>query len=122
MRVIGKEFGQPLEILKFNDYKGAACMVDEHTAETKTGEGESAATTPAYQVINGRKILKAGTPYPTNDNKCLGFLLHDTDVTDKERPATYIYEGAVDSKKITANKVTISAAAKTAVPRVTFFD
>ena len=122
MKVTGKAFGQPLEILKYNDFKGAPCMVDEHTAEVTNGEGESATTTPAYQMINGRKVLKAGTPYPSNDNKCLGFLLHDTDVTDEERPATYIFEGSIDGKKITANKVKISVEAKAAVPRVTFFD
>lgn len=108
MKVIGKSFGKPIEILKFNDFKGAACMVSESTG--------------TCQEVGGRKILKAGTPYPSNDASCLGFLLHDVDVTDGERPATYIYEGAIKNSALTANGVTVAELAKSAVPRVTFFD
>lgn len=119
---IEREFTQGKTILKFFDYKGAACVVDEDTNSTTTGGGESAVTTPGYVEENGRKIFKAGTPYPSNDGDCLGYLLHDVDITDGDAPGTYIFEGSIDKKKLTENKITISAAAKSATPRVTFFD
>lgn len=105
-RPIEKEFGQSKTILKYFDYKGAACVVAE--------SGVSADA-------NGNKIVKAGTPWPSNDGSCKGFLLHDVDVTNGDAPGTYIFEGSIDSAKVTENGVSVSEAAKTAVPRVTFF-
>lgn len=107
MKVICKEFGQPLEILKYNDFKGAPCMV-------------SAIGVTADE--NGKKTVKAGTPYPANDATCKGILLHDTDVTYGDAPGTYVFEGSIDNTKLAKNGVTVSEAAKTALPRVTFFD
>lgn len=105
-RPIEREFGQSKTILKYFDYKGAACVVPE--------SGVSADA-------NGDKIVKAGTPWPSNDASCKGFLLHDVDVTNGDAPGTYIFEGSIDSAKVTKNGVSVSEAAKTAVPRVTFF-
>lgn len=105
-RPIVKEFGQEKTILKYFDYKGAACVVKE--------SGVSADE-------NGNKIVKAGTPWPSNDANCKGFLLHDVDVTQGDAPGTYIYEGSIDDAKVTENGVEVAEAAKTAVPRVTFF-
>lgn len=107
MKFTQKNYGQALEILKFNDYKGAPCMVSD------VGVAADA---------NGLKIVKAGTPWPANDATCKGLILHDTDVTNGEAPGTYIFEGSVDVKKLTANGITVAAAAKTALPRVTFFN
>lgn len=104
---IVKEFGQSKTILKYFDYKGSACVV------------------PAAGVVadeNGKKIVKAGTPFPANDTTCKGYLLHDVDVTQGDAPGTYIFEGSIDNKKLTENGVTIDETAKTATPRVTFFD
>lgn len=105
-RPIEREYVNSKTILKFFDYKGAACVVPE--------SGVSADE-------NGNKIVKAGTPYPSNDASCKGFLLHDVDVTYGDAPGTYIYEGSIDMAKVTENGVSIADAAKTAVPRVTFF-
>lgn len=105
-RPIEREFGQSKTILKYFDYKGAACVVP--------ASGVSADA-------NGDKIVKAGTPWPSNDASCKGFLLHDVDVTNGDAPGTYIFEGSIDSAKVTENGVSVSEAAKTAVPRVTFF-
>lgn len=105
--VKSREFGQPIEILKFNDFKGEACMVSD-----------SGVT--AY--ANGLKIVKAGTPHPANDGTCKGILLHDTDVTYGPAPGTRIFEGSVDTKKLTKNGITVSTEAKAVLPRVTFFD
>lgn len=109
-------FGQPIEILKFNDFKGKACMVSD---------------TGIVADDNGHKIVKAGTPINKDgviakivDGKSdvVGILLHDTDVSYGKQPATYIYEGSVDMKALTKNKITIDQAVKDALPRVTFFD
>lgn len=108
--------------LKYFDYKGAAIVLDEHTAEVTTGDSGSEVTTPAYVEVGGRKILKAGTPYPSNDANCKGYLLHDYDVTDGEIAGTYIFEGSVDNKILTANGIEVTTEAKAATPRVTFFD
>ena len=106
-RPIVNEFTQSKTILKFLDYKGAACVVPE--AGVTADE-------------NGMKIVKAGTPFPADDATCKGYLLHDVDVTQGDAPGTYIYEGSIDNKKLTDAGVTVSAEAKAATPRVTFFD
>ena len=106
-RPIVKEFTQGKTILKYFDYKGAACVVPETGIVADT---------------NGNKIVKAGTPFPANDATCKGYLLHDVDVTQGDAPGTYIYEGSIDNKKLADAGVTVSAEAKAATPRVTFFD
>lgn len=106
MKFSTREFGQPIEILKFNDFKGAPCTV------------------PATGIVadaNGLKIVKAGTPYPANDATCKGILLHDVDVTNGDAPGTYIFEGSINTAKLTANGITVADTAKAVIPRVTFF-
>ena len=100
------EFDQSKTILKYFDYKGFAALV------------------PATGVVadaNGNKIVKAGTPFPSNDGDCKGYLLHDVDVTQGDAPGTVIYAGSIDEAKVTANGITVASAAKAATPRVTFF-
>ena len=104
---IEREFTQGKTILKYFDYKGAACVVPA------SGVGADA---------NGKKIVKAGTPFPSNDTNCKGYLLHDVDVTQGDAPGTYIYEGSIDSSKLTEAGVAVGEEAKAATPRVTFFD
>lgn len=106
-RPITREFTQGKTILKFFDYKGAACVIKEASVVADA---------------NGKKIVKAGTPYPSDDASCKGYLLHDVDVTQGDAPGTYIYEGSIDNAKLTETGVTVSDEAKTATPRVTFFD
>jgi len=103
---IVKEFAHANTILKYADFKGAPCLVPS------TGVSADA---------NGFKIVKAGTPFPANDETCKGYLLHDVDVTNGDAPGTYIYEGAIETAKLTANSITVDSAAKAATPRVTFF-
>lgn len=105
---IVRDFTQSKGILKYFPYEGAACVVPQSMV--------SAADE------NGQKIVKAGTPYPSNDAKCLGYLLEDVDVTMGDAPGTYVYQGSIDKAKVTANGVTVADEAKTATPRVTFFD
>lgn len=104
---IEREFTQGKTILKFFDYKGAACVVPQSMG---TDDG------------NGKLIVKAGTPFPEDDGTCKGYLLHDVDVTQGDDAGTYVFEGSIDNAKLTEAGVTISAEAKAATPRVTFFD
>lgn len=104
---IERDFTQKIGILKHFPFLGAACIVPV-----------SMATSPDE---NGRKIVKAGTPFPSNDENCLGYLLDDVDVTQGDAPGTYVYEGDIDNKKLTKNGVTVQDTAKAKTPRVTFF-
>lgn len=105
---IERDFTQKKGILKFFPYEGAACIVPQTMASSPDE--------------NGNNIVKAGTPFPSNDNKCVGYLLEDVDVTMGDAPGTYVYQGSIDNKKLTENGVTVEATAKAATPRVTFFD
>ena len=103
---IERTFVQEKGILKFFPYQGAACLVPASGVEADA---------------NGKKIVKAGTPFPSNDGECLGYLLHSVDVTQGDAPGTYVYEGVIDEAKVTENGITVSDAAKAATPRVTFY-
>ena len=95
---IVREFTQGKGILKFFPYEGAACVVPQ------------SAVTAAD--ANGMKIVKAGTPYPSNDAKCLGYLLEDVDVTQGDAPGTYVYQGTIDWEKVKTLSPTIADAAR----------
>lgn len=106
-RPIVHEFDQGKTILKYFDYLGFAALIPE-----------AGVTADA----NGNKIVKAGTPFPSNDGDCKGYLLADVDVTQGDAPGTVVYSGSIDETKVIANGITVAAAAKAATPRVTFFD
>lgn len=103
---ITRDFTQSKGILKFFPYEGAACVVPQ---------GSTVAD------ANGRKIVPAGTPYPSNDDGCLGYLLEDVDVTMGDAPGTYVYQGTIDWEKVKSLSPVISTAARKATPRVTFY-
>lgn len=102
---IERSFETEKTILKFFDFKGAACVVSDSLAIT----------------VGDKKIVKGGTPYPANSAACKGYILQDVDVTMGDAPATYVFEGSIDEAKVTANGITVESAAKNATPRVTFF-
>ena len=60
---IERDFTQSKGILKFFPYEGAACIVPQ--------------TMVTSADANGKKIAKAGTPFPSNDASCKGYLLED---------------------------------------------
>lgn len=107
---IVKEFGQNKTILKFFPYLGATCVLEQGGAYVTTD-----ATT-------GRKFVKAGTPFPANDNTCVGLILEEIDVTQGDAVGTYVFEGTIDNKKLTEAGITVDSTAKAVIPRVTFFD
>jgi hypothetical protein len=102
---IVRDFTQGKGILKFFPYEGAACLV----LQTMQPSADA----------NGRKVVPAGTPFPSNDNKCLGYLLADVDVTMGDAPGTYVYQGTIDWEKV--KSLSIADTARTATPRVTFY-
>ena len=104
---ITRDFTQSKGILKFFPYEGAACVV---------------AQLGVVADANGRKIVKGGTPFPSNDESCVGYLLNDVDVTMGDAPGTYVYAGDIDNAKLAKNGVTVEETAKAKTPRVTFFD
>lgn len=102
---IERDFTQSKGILKFFPYEGAACIVSQSMASVADA--------------NGQKIVKAGTPFPSNDNKCLGYLLKDVDVTQGDAPGTYVYQGTIDWEKVKG--LSIADTARKATPRVSFY-
>ena len=99
------EYGQKKTILKFFPYKGAACLVPQSMGT----------------VVDGKKIVKAGTPFPSNDDKALGVMLHDVDVTQGDAAGTYVYEGVIDPDKLQEKNVTIELSAQKAMPNVQIY-
>lgn len=85
--------------------------------ERKTREMTQAmATTRA----DGAKYVPMGTPYPSNDNKCIGFVYEDVDVTSDNMPGSVVLSGVVYEDRL---PVTLAAAAKSALAaRFTFKD
>lgn len=104
---IERSYTQEKGILKFFPYEGAACVVLQSAVSAADA--------------NGRKIVKAGTPYPSNDDACLGYLLGDVDVTMGDAPGTYVYQGTIDWEKVKGLTPAIADAARKATPRVTFY-
>ena len=104
---IVNEYGQELGILKFFPYEGAACVVPQSMVSSADA--------------NGDKIAPAGTPFPSNDASCLGYLLHDVDVTMGDAPGTYVFDGTIDWEKVKTLSPAIADAARKATPRVTFY-
>ena len=102
---IVRDFTQGKGILKFFPYEGAACLVPQ-TMKPSADE-------------NGMKIVPAGTPFPSNDADCKGYLLYDVDVTMGDAPGTYVYQGTIDWEKV--KTLSIADKARTATPRVTFY-
>ena len=102
---IERDFTQSKGILKFFPYEGAACIVPQ--------------TMVTSADANGKKIAKAGTPFPSNDKDCVGYLLKDVDVTQGDAPGTYVYQGTIDWEKVKG--LSIAEAARKATPRVTFY-
>lgn len=102
---IVRDFTQSKGILKFFPYQGAACLVPQ-TMKSVADE-------------NGKKIVPAGTPFPSNNDECLGYLLEDVDVTMGDAPGTYVFDGTIDWTKVSA--LSISDEARKATPRVTFY-
>ncbi|MBC1499399.1 hypothetical protein HB943_02205 [Listeria weihenstephanensis] len=65
----------------------------------------------------GRKVLVAGSVYPSNDDKAVGIVYNDVDVTDGSQPVSVIVEGYILEKRLPVAPI---AAAKTAMKEIKF--
>lgn len=72
----------------------------------------------AAATIDGRKIIKAGTIYPSNDANAIGVVFYDVDVTDGDQNGTLIVHGFIKKAALPANP---SANAKSALKAIQFF-
>ncbi len=92
------------QILVFPDhYVGVAHTFNQNDAAAVT--------------VDGRKIIRAGTIYPTNDATAIGVVFSDTDVTDGDCNGTIIIHGFI---KKAALPVAPAAEAITALNMIKF--
>ena len=99
----------PIEILVSSKYEGYPVTIK--TANVDAGS-------------DGRKVLKAGTPIKAdgtvaNNANAKGLLLYDVDVTNGDDTGVRMVVGTVSTAKLTANGITLDAAAIAALPRIT---
>lgn len=66
-----------------------------------------ASTTSGFATENGRKILKSGTVYPTNDASAKGIIFNDVDITDGDAVGALTIAG-----RYLKGAVSVSATAK----------
>lgn len=105
MRFSQTEYGSEKQILMFpNPYVAAP---------QKFSQDSSLAVN-----VNGRKIIKAGTIYPSNDASALGIVFNDLDVTEGDQNGAILVFGFV---KTNALPVAPTAAAKSALNMIKFF-
>lgn len=61
--------------------------------------------------VNGRKYVKAGTPYPSNDGNAIGFVYEDVDVTTGNMPGSVVTKGAVYKDRLPVTLLDAAASA-----------
>ena len=101
---------------KHTDYttaKGVLVFPDHYVSVAHTFKKDDAAAVTQY----GRKIVKAGTLYPSNDASAIGIVWADYDVTDGDRTGALIIHGFVKTKAL---PVIPSSAAKGALKMIQF--
>ncbi len=106
MTLVTNKYTTTKQILMFPDHKVAFA----HTFK----KDDAAATT-----VGSRKIIKAGTIYPTNDSSAIGVVENDLDVTDGDKAGALIIHGFINTKKIPAAPQDL---AKQALPLVVFMN
>lgn len=62
---------------------------------------------------NGRKIIKAGSIYPTNDASAVGIVFQDVDVTDGNKVEALMVSGHYYSDKLPVSPATATVTAFT---------
>lgn len=60
---------------------------------------------------NGRKIIKAGSVYPTNDASAVGIVFQDVDITNGDKVEALMVAGHYYSDKLPVPTITTSAQA-----------
>ena len=83
-------------------------FLDREECTRKTKEiPQSMATT-----VNGKKYVKMGTPYPSNNSSCIGIVYEDVDVTSGNMPGSVVLKGDVIEGRL---PVELDSDAKTAL-------
>lgn len=62
--------------------------------------------------VNGRKYVKMGTPYPSNDGNAIGIVYEDVDVTTGNMPGSVVTKGIIYKDRL---PVSLASAAATAL-------
>jgi hypothetical protein len=75
-------------------------------------------TDPTVVIENGRKLIKAGTIWPSNGSLARGVIFYDCDVTDGTATGAVLFKAAIKISKIPAPPTT---AARTALNDITWF-
>lgn len=109
MKSVTNEYANKIEILQFpDDYVARPQFFDEQS-------------TLAVKE-NGRYIIKAGTPFPSNDANCTGIVLNDLDVTDGDENGAVLVRGHINTDRAEANfGGTYTANCKNALKSAIFF-
>ena len=90
MKTVTNEYANKVEILQFpDDYVARPQFFDE---QSKLAKKE-----------NGRYIIKAGTPFPSNDANCTGIVLNDLDVTDGDENGAVLVRGHINTERAESN-------------------
>lgn len=93
--------------------KGILAFPDHYVAISQKIEKQNSLATD----VEGRKILKAGTIYPANDNTAIGVVMNEYDITDGDANVAIIIHGFVRTDKLPAEA---SAEARKALTQISF--
>lgn len=105
VKFVKEDYGNTKEILMFPDH---------YVAHAHTFLKDDAAAT----TVDGRKIVKAGTVYPTNDGEAKGVVLYDVDVTNGDENGALVVHGFI---KQSAMPKEPNELAKAALPLIKFY-
>ncbi len=109
MESVTNSYASKIEILQFpDDYVARPQFFDEQS-------------TLAVKE-NNRYIIKAGTPFPSNNAGCTGIVLNDLDVTNGDANGAVLVRGHINTARAEENfGGTYSQACKTALKNGIFF-
>ena len=110
MKSVTNSYANKVEILQFpDDYVARPQFFDEQSKLAVKDE-------------SGRYIIKAGTPFPSNDSNCTGIVLNDLDVTDGDENGAVLVRGHINTDRAEANfGDTYTSACKNALKSAIFF-
>lgn len=105
----------PYKERDYNTQKQILMFPDHYAAFTYKLSQNSALAT---ETAEGRKIVKAGTIFPANDDTAVGIVLNDYDVTDGDQQAAILCHGFVKTAALPEAPV---PAAEAALSMIQFF-
>lgn len=85
-------------ILKEKDYSGSVEWIASAHAITRTATGETAQGV----TVDGKKVIKSGQVWPSNDGEAKGLVMYEVDVTDGAQPIAILVEGYVYEDRLPA--------------------